>query len=67
MKLLFDNNFSHKLISRLDDLFSGSTHVMLVGLDESDDEEIWNFLIIQKLEYLRLINVFLIFCLTPET
>lgn len=43
MKLLFDNNLSDKLIAKLDDLFPGSTHVMIKGLDESDDQEIWIF------------------------
>ena len=43
MKLLFDNNLSHKLVSRLGDIFPGSTHVMLENLDESGDSEIWTF------------------------
>ena len=43
MKLLFDNNLSHKLILRLEDIFPGSTHVMIEALDESDDQEIWEF------------------------
>ena len=43
MKLLFDNNLSHKLIERLSDVYPNSTHVMIVNLDESEDEEIWKF------------------------
>ena len=43
MKLLLDNNLSHRLIEKLNDLFPNSTHVMLENLDESDDTEIWNF------------------------
>ncbi len=43
MKLLLDNNLSHRLIEKLSDLFPNSTHVMLESLDESDDTEIWNF------------------------
>lgn len=43
MKLLFDNNLSHKLVERLADLFPGSSHVMIEGLDEADDIEIWKF------------------------
>jgi predicted nuclease of predicted toxin-antitoxin system len=43
MKLLFDNNLSHKLVARLVDLFPGSSHVMSEGLDESEDHEIWKF------------------------
>ena len=43
MKLLFDNNLSYKLVARLADLFPDSNHVMMVGLDESDDLVIWNY------------------------
>ena len=43
MKLLFDNNLSHKLAARLQDIFPGSTHVMLKNLDETPDEIIWEF------------------------
>ena len=43
MKLLFDNNLSHKLIARLSDIFPHSTHVMMENLDESEDIEVWKF------------------------
>jgi predicted nuclease of predicted toxin-antitoxin system len=43
MKLLFDNNLSHKLAQRLGDIFPGSSHVMTQQLDESTDQEIWSF------------------------
>jgi predicted nuclease of predicted toxin-antitoxin system len=43
MKLLFDNNLSHKLVSNLRDLFPGSVHVMNKKLDESNDQEVWEF------------------------
>ena len=43
MKLLFDNNLSHKLIARLSDIFPYSTHVMMENLDESEDKEIWKY------------------------
>ncbi len=43
MKLLFDNNLSHNLVINLNDLFPGSIHVMNKGLDESSDQEIWEF------------------------
>ena len=43
MKLLFNNNLSHKLVTRLEDLFPGSSHVMLDDLDESEDIDIWSF------------------------
>ena len=43
MKLLFDNNLSHKLVARIHDLFPGSSHVMTEGLDEHEDKCIWEF------------------------
>lgn len=43
MKLLFDNNLSHKLARRLEDIFPGSSHVMNENLDEAKDQEIWSF------------------------
>ncbi len=43
MKLLYDNNLSHKLVARLNDIFPGSTHVMMENLDESEDQIIWLF------------------------
>jgi predicted nuclease of predicted toxin-antitoxin system len=54
VKLLFDENLSHKLAERLSDLFPGSTHVRNVGLSSSDDPDVWqyavdnNFAIISK-------------------
>ena len=42
MRLLFDQNLSHRLIGCLDDLFPGSLHVRLLGLAEADDLTIWN-------------------------
>jgi predicted nuclease of predicted toxin-antitoxin system len=43
MKLLFDQNLSHRLISLLDDLFPRSLHVRSLGLAEADDLTIWNY------------------------
>ena len=43
MRLLFDNNLSHRLASRLADRFPGSTHVMSESMDEADDQQIWQF------------------------
>ncbi|MGH9426785.1 MAG: DUF5615 family PIN-like protein, partial [Terriglobia bacterium] len=42
MKLLFDQNLSHKLTRRLADLFPDSTHVREVGLKEADDPVVWD-------------------------
>lgn len=43
MKLLFDQNLSPALVSRLADLFPGSDHVSLLGLDRVPDDEVWNY------------------------
>jgi predicted nuclease of predicted toxin-antitoxin system len=43
MKLLLDNNLSHRLVARIADLYPEPSHVMTVGLDEAEDEEIWNY------------------------
>jgi predicted nuclease of predicted toxin-antitoxin system len=40
VKLLFDENLSHKLIIRLSDLYSGSAHVADFDLLECPDREI---------------------------
>ena len=54
MKLLFDQNLSHKLARRLADLFPDSTHVREVGLKEADDPVVWDhakqqsFMIVSK-------------------
>jgi predicted nuclease of predicted toxin-antitoxin system len=54
MKLLFDNNLSHKLVNRLTDIFPDSSHVMDLNLDESEDSFIWkvvkenSFIIVTK-------------------
>ena len=41
MKLLFDQNLSPKLVSRLADLFPDSSHVQMEGLGCADDNQIW--------------------------
>lgn len=43
MKLLFDQNLSYKLVNRLADLFSGSSHVQSLGLDRADDDHVWEY------------------------
>jgi predicted nuclease of predicted toxin-antitoxin system len=43
MKLLFDQNLSHRLLPALEDLFPGSLHVRFLGLAEADDLSIWNY------------------------
>lgn len=41
MKLLFDQNLSHKLVKSMADLFPDSAHVKSLGLDRTDDRLIW--------------------------
>jgi predicted nuclease of predicted toxin-antitoxin system len=43
VKLLFDENLSPKLTTRLASLFPDSMHVHECGLGESDDGVIWQF------------------------
>ena len=43
MKLLFDQNLSHRLVTSLIDLYPGSAHVRLVGLDRAPDDDIWEY------------------------
>jgi predicted nuclease of predicted toxin-antitoxin system len=43
MKLLFDENLSHKLVRLLEDLFPDSVHVRDVGLKSADDPLVWEY------------------------
>ncbi|HSK72023.1 MAG TPA: DUF5615 family PIN-like protein [Pyrinomonadaceae bacterium] len=43
MKLLFDENLSHKLARRLTDIFPDSIHVRDIGLKASDDPLVWDY------------------------
>jgi predicted nuclease of predicted toxin-antitoxin system len=43
MKLLFDQNLSHRLVSHVSVGFPGSTHVRLVGLQRAKDSELWTY------------------------
>lgn len=43
MKLLFDENLSHKLVRLLADLFPGSVHVREIGLKAADDPIVWDY------------------------
>ena len=43
MKLLFDQNLSHKLIAAVRLLCPGSTHVRPAGLDHADNESICQY------------------------
>ena len=43
MKLLFDENLSHKLSDRLSDLFPNSLHVRNVGMKATTDSVVWDY------------------------
>jgi predicted nuclease of predicted toxin-antitoxin system len=43
VKLLFDENLSHRLVAALSGDFPGSEHVRDVGLKGARDTQIWNF------------------------
>jgi predicted nuclease of predicted toxin-antitoxin system len=43
MRLLFDHNLSPGLVQRLSDLFPQSQHVFLLGMDQADDRQIWEY------------------------
>jgi len=43
MKLLFDENLSHKLVRLLEDLLPNSIHVRDVGLKAADDPLVWEY------------------------
>ena len=43
MKLLFDQNLSRKLVSKLSDIFPNSSHIQFHQLAEANDSEIWEF------------------------
>lgn len=41
MKLLFDENVSHKLVERLANEYPGSIHIRSVGLLGAEDDRVW--------------------------
>lgn len=43
MKLLLDQNLSHRLLPALDATFPGSTQVQLLGMATNDDAAIWAY------------------------
>ena len=43
MKLLFDQNLSHRLADQLQDLYPGSTHVRRLTFDLATDREVWDY------------------------
>ena len=43
MKLLFDQNLSHRLVALLAEEFPGSVHVRTVGLAAAADTDVWQY------------------------
>jgi|SRR5680860_801548 len=43
MKLLLDQNLSPRLADFLKDVYPNSSHVALLGLDRSSDEDLWQY------------------------
>ena len=43
MKILFDQNISFRLVKRINDIFPEAEQVRNLGLENSTDQEIWNY------------------------
>jgi len=43
VRLLFDENLSHKLVRLLSDIFPDAVHVRDVGLKAADDPDVWGY------------------------
>lgn len=43
IKLLFDQNLSYRLVTKLEKDYPGSMHVASVGLDTSSDIDVWKY------------------------
>lgn len=43
MKLLFDEHLSRKLVVRLADIYPFASHIILHGLENTEDSVIWSF------------------------
>jgi predicted nuclease of predicted toxin-antitoxin system len=43
MKLLFDQNLSHRLLIALEALYPGTQHIREQGLDTASDDVVWNY------------------------
>lgn len=48
MKLLFDQNLSHRLVEQFADIFPESAHVRSLGLDQASDQDIWEYAIANR-------------------
>ncbi|TKB73958.1 MAG: hypothetical protein E8D46_08760 [Nitrospira sp.] len=43
MKLLFDHNLSHRLVTALQHDYPDSTHVRDIGLSTASDDDVWQY------------------------
>ncbi|MEA3373430.1 MAG: DUF5615 family PIN-like protein [Campylobacterota bacterium] len=43
VKLLFDQNLSYRLVSRLKEEYPDSIHIAAAGLDKASDLEVWSY------------------------
>ncbi len=43
MKLLLDENLSRRLVPALQEQFPGSSQVVLLGLEQASDPELWEY------------------------
>jgi predicted nuclease of predicted toxin-antitoxin system len=43
MKLLFDQNLSHRLVRLLAAEYPGSAHVRDLGMAQADDQVVWDY------------------------
>lgn len=43
IKLLFDQNLSYRLVSRLSIIYPDSKHIASLGLDHSSDKDVWQY------------------------
>jgi predicted nuclease of predicted toxin-antitoxin system len=43
MKLLFDQNISFRILKKISETYSGSSHVKIEGLKNASDLEIWEY------------------------
>ena len=43
MRLLFDQNLSHRLVHALNDVYPASQHVRDAGLNRDSDEAVWTY------------------------
>ena len=43
VKLLFDQNLSYRLVTRLKDIYQDSAHTAALGLDKASDIDVWKY------------------------